>query len=55
MNELNDLPDGVEDEALPEPAAPLHPSLPVDEFHGVAGTYLFDPTTGQRTRVVDAT
>ena len=33
---------------------PLHPSLPSDEFHGVAGSYLFDPTTGLRTLVREA-
>ena len=58
MNDLSDLPDAAEGEALPkdtaEPQAPLHPSLPLDEFHGVAGTYVFDPATGQRTRVADA-
>lgn len=62
MKKLNDLPVAAEGEALPEPAAtpaavvaeaaePLHPSLPVDEFHGVAGSYLYDPATGKRTRV----
>ncbi len=32
----------------------LHPSLPLDEFHGVAGSYLFDPATGRRTPVREA-
>ncbi len=53
MNDTqNDLP-AAEGEALLETPA-LHPSLPMDEFHGVAGSYLFDPATGKRTPVVDA-
>lgn len=51
-------PEAQQSKAQPIPAAPLHqplhPSLPLDEFHGVAGSYLFDPTTGHRTPMREA-
>ncbi|MBL8500030.1 MAG: hypothetical protein JNL77_05490 [Nitrosomonas sp.] len=27
------------------------PVIPVDEFHGLGGSYVIDPATGKRTRV----
>ncbi len=51
-------PEAQQSQAQPTPAAappqPLHPSLPPDEFHGVAGSYLFDPATGRRTPMREA-
>lgn len=61
MKKPVDLPEGAEGEVLPETtqagaaeavAEPLHPSLPMDEYHGLAGSYLYDPTTGKRTPLV---
>ena len=27
------------------------PAIPVDEYHGMGGSYVIDPETGKRTRV----
>lgn len=27
------------------------PKIPVDEYHGMGGSYVIDPETGKRTRV----
>lgn len=27
------------------------PVIPIDEFHGIGGSYVIDPVTGKRTRV----
>lgn len=32
------------------PAQP--PAVPVDEYHGIGGSYIIDPATGKRTRIV---
>lgn len=36
---------------VPVPDAKTPPSIPVDEFHGMGGSYVLDPVTGKRTRV----
>lgn len=35
----------------PESAAEQAPKIPVDEWHGMGGSYVIDPETGKRTRV----
>lgn len=36
-----------------DPAGNLHqnPAIPVDEYHGMGGSYVIDPGTGKRVRV----
>ncbi|MBL8500042.1 MAG: hypothetical protein JNL77_05550 [Nitrosomonas sp.] len=36
---------------VPVPDAKTPPGIPVDEFHGLGGSYVIDPVTGKRTRV----
>lgn len=51
---LDDAPPAAQAEPLPPTdAAPLHPSLPLDEYHGKAGSYVYDPETRKRTPVRD--
>lgn len=37
--------------AVPVPDAKTPPGIPVDEYHGLGGSYVIDPATGKRTRV----
>lgn len=36
---------------VPVPDAKTPPSIPIDEFHGMGGSYVLDPSIGKRTRV----
>lgn len=35
----------------PDNAPQQAPTVPVDEYHGMGGSYVIDPVTGKRTRV----
>ena len=48
------VPPVVPEAVTAAPTEPLHPSLLPDEYHGKAGSYVFDPATGKRTPVADA-
>lgn len=37
--------------AVPVPDAEKHPAIPVDEYHGMGGSYVIDPATGTRIRI----
>lgn len=37
--------------AVPVPDAETPPAVPVDEWHGMGGSYVIDPATGKRIRI----
>lgn len=37
--------------AVPVPGAETPPAVPVDEWHGMGGSYILDQDTGKRIRV----
>lgn len=36
---------------VPVPDAETPPAIPVDEYHGMGGSYVIDPATGKRVRI----
>lgn len=37
--------------AVPVPDVETPPAVPVDEWHGMGGSYILDQATGKRTRI----